>query len=172
MNTWGIYSVNTTTFNNCREEERRIYYPKNCRDKIYTALKLNNLTFNILGYIPGVSIVSGSIRMAVGAAIVGTTLCIGDRKAEEGVIIGRFYDEAIATGVAQIARGALEAFVPFGHLANLALDVVATPWNVTRSALWNMHCGGHGEMFDPCTICSIETKAPEYPLLVTPLHLV
>lgn len=44
----------------------------------------------------------------------------------KGFIIGRFYDESLTTGVAQVARGALEAFAPWGRLANAGLDVAAT----------------------------------------------
>ncbi|WP_154017919.1 hypothetical protein [Candidatus Protochlamydia phocaeensis] len=107
-----------------------------------TALRINNAVLNVLGYIPGVSVVSGCVRMAIGAGIIGVTLAIGDRKASSGDIIGRWYDEAIGTGIAQIVRGALEAIVPFGWVANATLDVIATPFNLSKEIEGSSVCAG------------------------------
>jgi hypothetical protein len=63
-------------------------------------------------------------------AIIGATLALGRPGNEPGLIIGRFYEEAIKTGIAQITRGALEAFVPYGWVVNATLDVIATPINL------------------------------------------
>lgn len=169
MNTWGIYSVNSSTFNTTVTSD--VNYPKEVRDKVYTALKINNLVFNILGYIPVVSIISGSIRMAIGLVMVIGTVGLGDPNAKQGALIGRFYFEALATGVAQIARGALEVIPFYGQLTNLILDVVATPWNLWRSAFWDYHCC-HCYGCDDGRASAHEKKAPTYPLLLKPLHVV
>lgn len=52
--------------------------------------------------------------------------------ATQGAIIGHWYDEALLTGITQIARGALEAFVPFGWVANASLDAIATIYNLGK----------------------------------------
>lgn len=140
LNTYGIRSINRKSFNTRYHDG--LYFPKEIRDIVVTALRVHNGILNVLGYIPGVSLVSGSIRMATGFAIVCVTLTIGDRNAMRGAIIGHWYDEAIGTGLAQIVRGALEAFVPFGFIANAVLDVVATPINLANELEGSMACEG------------------------------
>ncbi len=73
---------------------------------------------------------SGCVRMLAGLSIALVTLVIGERNAEQGLIIGRWYDEALLTGVAQVARGGIEAFAPYGRTINLSLDVVGTVVNL------------------------------------------
>ena len=68
--------------------------------------------------------------------IIGLTLVVGDRYAPRGVIIGRWYDEALNTGMAQVVRGALEAIGLMGWIANATLDIIATPINLGREALF------------------------------------
>jgi len=165
MNTFGFHSINAATFNT--QWGSNLAYPRDSRNVVYSAFKVNNLAFNILGYIPGVSVVSGSIRMVIGVAIVIGTLCVGDPNAKRGAIIGPWYWEALATGVSQIARGALEAFVPYGQFVNLGLDIVATPWNSIRSLTWDDR--GCGDM-EPGGVGPYDK--PDYPLLLKPLHLV
>ncbi len=128
FNTFGVFSVNPTTFN--IRYDTNYTYPKESRDQVVTALKVHNLLLNILGYIPGVNLISGAIRILTGAVMVGFTLAIGNRNAHEGLIIRHWYDEAILTGIAQMARGALEAFAPFGRMVNGALDIIGTGINV------------------------------------------
>ena len=140
LNTYGIRSINRETFNTKYHDN--LYFPKEIRDIVITALRIHNGILNVLGYIPGVSTVSGSIRMATGLIIVCVTLAIGDRNAMEGAIVGRWYDEALGTGMAQIVRGALEALVPFGWVANAALDVIATPINLSKEVEGSMACEG------------------------------
>ncbi|PIS00961.1 MAG: hypothetical protein COT84_04885 [Chlamydiae bacterium CG10_big_fil_rev_8_21_14_0_10_35_9] len=138
LNTYGIRSINTKTFNTRFNEA--LFFPRPLRNIAVTALRINNFALNILGYIPGVSIISGCIRMVIGLAIVSITTAIGDRNAESGAIIGRWYDEAILTGIAQIARGTLEATVPFGCIVNGILDVIATPFNITKEIYHPIEC--------------------------------
>lgn len=138
FNTYGIRSINRDTFNSKYHDN--LHYPRIQRNIVVTALRLNNAVLNVSGYIPGVSLVSGCARMAIGTGIIVTTLAIGERKASEGIIIGRWYDEAIGTGIGQIARGVLEALVPFGWVANAALDVIATPLNLTKEVEASIVC--------------------------------
>lgn len=138
LNTYGIRSVNRETFNMSYHDH--LEYPRPLRNVVVTALRVNNGVLNVLGYIPGVSLVSGSLRMAIGAGFIGVTLAIGDRKANNGAIIGHWYDEAIKTGIAQITRGALEALVPFGWIANASLDVIATPFNLSKEIEGSLTC--------------------------------
>lgn len=128
LNTYGLCSINSKTFN--QSYDSSLTYPKKSRDVIVTALRLYNATFSALGFIPGVRFYSGCTRMLVGAAIVAITLAIGEKKGDEGIIIGKWYDEALATGCAQLARGAFEAFVPYGQIVNFTLACVATYYNI------------------------------------------
>ena len=128
LNTYGIFSVNATTFNN--KYGTTYTYPKEGRDLVVTVLRIHNLSLNILGYIPGINLISGAVRMLTGTLMVVLTLALGERDAEEGLIIRHWYDEALVTGIAQVVRGALEAFAPFGRPFNLALDIVGTAVNM------------------------------------------
>ncbi len=130
-NTFGLRSINSETFNRSYNGDRCNYsYPRQNRDVIVTLLRVHNLCLNILGYIPGISTVSGSIRTLTGASLCIATLISGDRKAKTGLIIGPWYNEALTTGIAQAARGILEALLPFGSAINLFLDVEASILNV------------------------------------------
>lgn len=148
INTYGFRAINATTFNT--QYGDRYTFPREVRNLAVLALRVHNAVLNVLGYIPGVSIVSGSIRIFTGVAMIAATVAIGNRNANGGHIIGRWYDEAIATGVAQVVRGALEAFVPFGWIANAALDVIATPINLIRENLWMSEPGGCLGVCDCC----------------------
>ncbi|MFI5342687.1 MAG: hypothetical protein ACHQUC_00530 [Chlamydiales bacterium] len=138
MNTYGLLTINSTTFN--RDYHPTFTYPKAARDVIITFLKIHNLTLNILGYMSKFSPISGCVRIVSGCAIIATTLTIGDPKARKGVIIDRWYSEALLTGVAQVARGVFEAFVPYGKIINAGLDVIGTVVNLLKIAS-NTHIG-------------------------------
>lgn len=129
---------------------------------------MNNAIFNVLGYIPGVRQVSGCVRMAVGLGLVGITLTFGHPEESPGIIAGHWYKEAIATGIAQVIRGALEALVPYGWVTNAALDVIATPFNLSKeleaSTLYD-GCMARGDHIRP-------HKDTDYPFPFTLLHLV
>lgn len=140
MNTYGLHSINTHTFN--LKWHTNYTYPQQLRNIVVTLFRVHNFSLNILGYIPGVSFVSGCVRMGTGLLMCAVTLKIGDRNATEGAIIGHWYDEALRTGVTQIARGALEAFVPFGRIVNGVFDVVGTICNLTGEAVAASVCTG------------------------------
>lgn len=164
MNTYGLRSVNTDTFN--LKWHTNYSYPKFARDVVVTFFKVHNLTLNILGYIPGVSLFSGCARMGTGLAMCAVTLAVGQRNATQGVIIQHWYDEALMTGITQIARGALEAFVPFGRVANASLDAITTVFNITKDCLAASVCSGcmSFENHEPYS-------DPEYPFPFWLLHL-
>ncbi len=144
MNTYGLASINNSTFN--LQWHTNYGYPKDARDIIVTCLRLHNATLNILGYMPRTSRVSGCIRMISGFLICATTLAIGERRAERGVIIQHYYDEALLTGITQMFRGAMEAFAPYGRVINASLDVIATfvnLVNIAADASVCTHCMGY-----------------------------
>jgi hypothetical protein len=62
------------------------------------------------------------------------TLAVGDKDKKRGVIIGPWYGEALRTGIAQIARGVFEAFVPYGKIANAVFGVMATVNNIEHNS--------------------------------------
>lgn len=153
MNTYGLQSIHSDTFN--LKWHTDYHYPKETRDVLVTVLRVHNLTLNILGYIPVISVVSGVLRIGTGLLMCGITLAIGDKNAEQGPIIGHWYDEALLTGMTQIARGALEAFFPFGRLANAVLDTIGTVSNIMKQLENASVCQGcmryrnHGPYADP-----------------------
>lgn len=164
MNTYGLRSINTDTFN--LKWHTDYVYPQKARNALVTFFKVHNLTLNVLGYIPGVSVVSGCMRMGTGLIICTVTLAIGERNATRGAIVGHWYDEALLTGITQIVRGALEALVPFGWVANASLDTIATICNAGKELSAASVCTGcmqhtnHGPYPDP-----------EYPFPFWLLHL-
>ena len=137
-NTYGLRSINTYTFNgSCHNGDLSIKYgnyiwlmPVNVRNYTNTLFRVNNLIFNALGYLPQTKGVSGLARMCVGATIVVVTLVIGTPIAQEGLIVGRWYEEALLTGIAQVFRGGMEALVPYGRIVNACLDIIGTINNV------------------------------------------
>lgn len=130
MNTYGLRSIHTNTFN--LRWDSNLTYTKKSRDIIVTSFRIHNLVLNVLGYIPGISNVSGCVRIATGVLICASVLKVGDRNAKSGANIGHLYDEALLTGITQIARGVIEAFLPFGWYINLNLDVIATHFNFLK----------------------------------------
>lgn len=165
LNTYGLRSINTDTFN--LKWQTGYTYPQAARNVVVTLLKVHNLTLNVLGYIPGVSVVSGSFRIGTGLLMCAATLAIGERDAQTGVIIGHWYDEALLTGAAQVGRGILEAFVPFGSMVNLTLDSVGTALNAAVEV-------GHALVCPECMGYTTNGPYPDpsYPLPFAFLHLV
>ena len=164
MNTYGLRSINTNTFN--LKNDTNYTYPQQNRNALVTFLKVHNLILNILGYIPGVSLGSGCVRMAIGLSICILTLAVGEPKVNQGGIIGgHWYNEALLTGITQIARGALEALVPFGRVVNASLDVIATIYNLGLEVVVNSFTYTGGEV--PHTY-----PDPKYPFPFFLLHLV
>lgn len=144
MNTYGLNSINYTTFNGYTDT-RRSYsctYPESDRNLVVTFLKVHNLTLNILGYLPGISAFSGCVRIGTGCGLCIVTVLYGDPKAKQGPIVGHFYSEAVLTGITQIARGILEAFCPFGWILNASLDTLGTINNYMKTKMICWHCFG------------------------------
>lgn len=121
-NTYGLHSINHFTFN---LQSDGIGYPQEVRNFIISILRVNNATFNVLGYTKFAP-TSGKARIGIWGAVTTVMLCIGHTDNSNGVIIGRWYSEALLMGIAQIARGALEAFCPHGKKINAALDLTLT----------------------------------------------
>jgi hypothetical protein len=173
-NTYGIRSVNLDTFNQRNGSGPR--YPRDARNDVVTILRIHNGALNVLGYIPGVSTLSGCVRIATGLTIIGGTKAIGDRNASNGAIIGRWYDEAIYTGGAQIVRGALEASGPVGSLANMCLDMGATLLNVYSEISARVclcaQCLMVDDRPDPANLHVRPHRDTSYPCPLALLHLV
>ncbi|HAB99106.1 MAG TPA: hypothetical protein DCE71_04720 [Parachlamydiales bacterium] len=159
MNTYGLHSITSDSFN--IKLGRDLVYPRDARDLLVTFFRVHNLVLNILGYIPGVSLISGSVRLATGAVICIVTLGLGNREASKGIIVGHWYDEALLTGVTQIARGVLEALVPFGWVANAFFDAAATIDNMRSE------CKSYPEHGSPVQ----PHREPDYPLPFSFLYL-
>ncbi|CUI17766.1 hypothetical protein PNK_2165 [Candidatus Protochlamydia naegleriophila] len=166
LNAYGICSVNRQTFN--MRHHDNVYMPRALRNVVITALRIHNGILNVLGYMPAISTVSGCVRMATGLGIIAATLTVGQRNVTEGAIIGHWYSEALMTGIAQVARGALEAVVPFGWIANAALDVVATPLNLIKQVEGSLMCDGCREGFEDHVTPHREA---DYPLPLKFLYL-
>jgi hypothetical protein len=151
MNTYGIHSINIDTFN--LKWHTNYVYPQQARNALVTFLKVHNLTLNILGYMPGSSIVSGCVRIGTGLSMCTVTLAIGERDATQAGM--HWYDEALLTGLTQIARGALESLVPCGWFVNASIDAIATINNIRREPSAISTCSGcvqyvsHGPHPDP-----------------------
>lgn len=176
MNTYGFYSINLSTFN-LGWFTPKCEYSRQNRNILVTFLKLHNLALNILGYLPETSFYSGSTRIGTGIAICVITLAKGDQNTQKNMkFLDRFYYEAFLTGITQIGRGILEAFVSFGRKANVSIDSLATVYNIESSSYWTLN--------PPCPCCcnikpaDFETSNmegpfpdPEYPFPLTILDL-
>lgn len=172
MNTYGMASINSTTFNLSYYSQN--HYPRGLRNVLVTFLKLHNLILNVLGYCgeidPKIPFISGCVRVLSGVSICVVTLAVGDRDASKGMIIGRWYDEALLTGMAQIVRGVLTAALathPYGWAVNASLDVLGTFYNLTH-ILNNMSIGSLG---NPQLHVNAPHSDPRYPLPLQILHL-
>lgn len=140
MNTYGLRSINVGTFN--LKWHSNYSYPHQMRNALVTYFKIHNLTLNIFGYLHQFAKITGNIRIVSGLAICAVTLAVGERNAKQGAIIGHWYDEALWTGIAQIARGILEAYVPYGWAVNASLDVIGTFVNLTKEVANASTCRG------------------------------
>ncbi len=172
LNTYGIRSINAASFNAPRYVKGNpvIDLPLSIRDLANTVLRINNLTLNILGYIPGVKHISGCVRMGIGGTIILLTLALGTPTASTGLIIGRWYDEALLTGIAQVTRGALEAFVVFP--INLIGDVAGTVCNLsTEISHASYSCGDDIFEMENTRRNAPPYCDPDYPIFLLPLYL-
>jgi hypothetical protein len=162
FNTYGLHSVNGGTFN--QNVNSSLTYPKEVRDVIVTGLRIHNLALRVMEYLPSTFIISGALRMCTGAAMIGATLAIGERDAQYGAIIGRYYDEALNTGAVQMARGALTLTGPIGVIANVIFDLLATGMAVNQSIHANYTTYAYGA-------APLPHKEPLYPFPLNILFL-
>jgi hypothetical protein len=137
LNTWGLCSIRDTTFNLKHHTNYGSSFSRQNRDVIVTGLRIHNICLDILGYFRDVSGISGYIRMFSGLTLCVVTLTVGNRRAQEGFLIQHWYDEALVTGLSQIARGALEAFIPYGRVINLSLGFIATLLPYPQDRYWD-----------------------------------
>ena len=181
MNTYGLMSINVTTFNT--QKDCPLRYPKEIRDKFVTGLRIHNGILNVLGYIPVICTFSGSIRILTGAALWVISQKEGHLSTDTpGTFIGRWFVEAQSTAIAQIARGIFEAFCPYGHYINVGLDLVGTIINPFKSFVWEIdgptphaHCyecmnGDSGPHTHNGGTFAYQN--PNYPFFLKPLLLV
>lgn len=162
FNTYGLHSVNGSTFN--RKVNEGLSYPRDSRNVIVTSFRVHNLALRVMEYLPSTFMIAGALRIASGALMVGTALAIGNRNALVGAIIGRFYDETIETGIAQITRGVLTLAGPIGFVANAVFDLLATKGNISKTL--NNYYTTY-----PMSAYNIPYREPAYPLLLKPLLL-
>ncbi|MDP1880010.1 MAG: hypothetical protein Q8K60_03610 [Parachlamydiaceae bacterium] len=128
MNTYGLFSINITTFNynfdtryNCTKEDR---------SKLIIFFKIHNLVLNQFGYFPHLSRASGLVRMSTGLIMVMISGKLPSENEPKCFFVNHFYSEIITTGMIQIGRGALEAFFSnTGKIINLFLDIICTVIN-------------------------------------------
>lgn len=131
-NTWGLRSVNHGSFNNKIIHDVEFVYSKEERDLFIKILKIHNFVLDILGYIPGVSIISGCIRILTGFTFYVFNIMGSNPHANDGQLFsGPNFDEAINTAKAQMIRGAIEA-MPYAKILNLFLDIIATNENTQK----------------------------------------
>lgn len=178
LNTYGLRSINIESFNARGPDDNGEiieYIPLKIRNFVNTSLRISNLTFNILGYIPGINQISGCVRMGLAGTALLLTLVLGSPLAKDGLIVGRWYNEALITAIAQIARGALEAFVPFGPRINLYLDISGSFLNFASEI-------SYSSLYDEKVEYAFDKNGvrfqlppyfdPNYPAFLFPLRLV
>ncbi len=181
-NTFGLFSVRESTFNVLPHTNDA--YTQQTRDIAVTCLRVHNLILNILGYIPGVSLVSGFVRMGT-----GLLMCSISQFADEKLISGRLRQEIFDTGFFQIARGCLEvsplwtcscslkAFTVFGRSIPVAqsglaiLDASVTILNVMQvmEDKQMRKTGEYGE--HDCSDCEEYVHHKPYPDIQYPFPL-
>lgn len=133
FNTYGLRSVNTLSFND------RCHYTSTTREFrnfVVTLLRVHNIYFNIFGYMPIASLITGINRSVNGFFMIFSSFGVGVYiKKREHPLVNKtkhFLNELTITGVAQVFRGVCEMAFPFGQLINLSLDIIATPINVSK----------------------------------------
>jgi hypothetical protein len=135
LNTWGIRSINSGSFVYSASNDIENETLSKKRNFITTSLRITNLALNILGYTPLLSIYSGTFRILMAAVIFTTSHVIKKFTSPHNKNINNWVVEAIYMVKAQLLRGSLEAFIPFGHIINYYIDSLASFKNLTEEAL-------------------------------------
>ncbi len=124
-NTWGLNSVNSQTFSHHGE------WMAVGLDFLRFAMKISFFALDILGYIPGIAIFSGLVRVSMGliiAVAVEIAIC-------KGKIAGPYIQEARGTARGQMVRGILEMIPFYGQCINGVLDILHTIKNVQHECV-------------------------------------
>jgi hypothetical protein len=89
-------------------------------------MKVTHVVLSILGYIPGISVISGTIRIvaAVAILILPETSLMNEFPYSLYIPIIFLSGSNITTGL--IVRGVFEAFFPVGKIINASLDIINT----------------------------------------------
>ena len=153
MNTYGLLSVNQHTFNTSIHDDW--YYPREMRNIVVTLLRVHNLVLNVAAFTT-YHVTGSYIRICSGIVMAMTTLLFGDPNALSGMIIGRWYYEAISTAIMQIIRGLLDLY--FAGFINLVLDIVFSLFNLAVFLLEERDTVAHNDV--------------QYPLVFSWLYLV
>lgn len=130
FNTFGVFDLtkNVVDPNNIAIFKERFEKStdKSNEQKLYNefnnVFKIYNLALCTLGYIPFVSMISGFVRIA--GALCITYALLGPQN--EMGFNETVQEKVLFVAMAQIGRGFLEAFVPFGKICNLLLDIGST----------------------------------------------
>ncbi|MCH9616806.1 MAG: hypothetical protein SP1CHLAM9_01010 [Chlamydiia bacterium] len=120
-NTYGAFALSRTFGNRIYEGDIQDVVGV-ARHIVILLFRIHNITFNILGYIPVISVFSGTTRISTGLLIT-TLSMISFCDSETNTKI-------LYTGYSQIARGTLEAFIPNGRKINIILDLAGTIFNI------------------------------------------
>lgn len=137
---WGIPNFDDTdvqayvnfSFTNVFNVNEASYLDKiNSSSIVQTSLKVVHLIASLGGYLKAFSPYVGTVRMIAGAMLLYTcvqtsiTALAGETENEKK----HFLLKAIPIALGLIARGSLEAFIPFGKILNAGLDVTITVFN-------------------------------------------
>src|SRR5687768_3373199 len=162
FNTWGLRSIRTDSFNEPKDGSGN-QTPFD-RSLLVTVLRVHNLVLNVLGYIPGISFYSGHVRMATGLAMCAVAQL--HLKNNNDIYMEEYYVETLQTGIAQIARGALEAYFQYGPYFNAFLDVSSTLVNVFKE--YTLRKGSDDFLINT----EYAEENPQYPLPLRFLYVV
>jgi hypothetical protein len=133
MNTYGLRSINSDSFvYQVPQDTQNSELLKRTRNLIVTVFKVQNLFLNILGYIPALSLYSGSFRAT--SAVITKAVFFSVSKTSSNETLKKWAAEAQSTANAQLLRAAFETILPFGHVTNFYLDLCATFKNISLEA--------------------------------------
>ena len=139
LNTYGLRAINWENYNNDwffprKQNERHWFVDQKACELFKKTLGGMSLGLIVLEYAPGLSALAGASRIAAGLFITGLALARRICNAKAGRADGSLLqDEALLTGITQIARGAI-ALIPFGLAVNATLDIASTCYDCLRGA--------------------------------------
>lgn len=168
INTYGLRSINSNSFSfPIQRDQKQNEFLTKSRNLIVTVFKVQNLCLNIMGYIPAVALYSGLFRIGSALLTKAVFLSLSFYANDKDDVLKKWSDEAQVMANAQIARGILEAFLPFGHVVNFYLDTFGTVKNLSSelySYTLSTICNGQQEYQ--------KNQDPVYPYPMGVLNLV